>query len=40
MEDDMIECIYLEEVKYLESFWIFLKLEDGKSGVVDFKETA
>ncbi len=35
----MIDCIYLEEAKYLDCFRIFLKFNDGKSGVVDLKET-
>lgn len=38
-EDAMIDCIYLEEAKYLDCFRIFLKFNDGKSGVVDLKET-
>lgn len=38
-EDAMIDCIYLEEAKYLDGFRIFLKFNDGKSGVVDLKET-
>jgi len=35
----MIECIYLEEAKYIDNFRIFLRFNDGKSGVVDLKET-
>jgi hypothetical protein len=35
----MIECIYLEEAKYLDDFRIFLRFNDGKSGIVDLKET-
>ena len=35
----MIECIYIEEAKYLDGFRIFLRFNDGKSGVVDLKET-
>jgi hypothetical protein len=35
----MIECIYLEEAKYLDGYRIFLRFKDGKSGVVDLKET-
>jgi hypothetical protein len=35
----MIECIYLEEAKYLDNFRIFLRFSDGKSGIVDHKET-
>ena len=39
MQDGMIECIYIEEAKYLDGFRIFLRFNDGKSGIVDLKET-
>jgi hypothetical protein len=35
----MIDCIYLEEAKYLDGFRIFLRFNDEKSGIVDLKET-
>ncbi|TNJ37573.1 DUF2442 domain-containing protein [Chlorobaculum thiosulfatiphilum] len=35
----MIECIYIEGAKYLDGYRIFLRFNDGKSGIVDLKET-
>lgn len=38
-ENIMIACVFLEEAKYLDNFRIFLRFNDGKSGIVDLKDT-
>jgi hypothetical protein len=35
----MADCIYLEKAKYIDNFRLFLRFNDGQSGVVDLKET-
>ena len=35
----MMQCVYLEEARYLGGFRIFLRFNDGRSGEVDLKET-
>jgi len=34
-----MQCVYLEEAKYLGGFRIFVRFNDGKSGEVDLKDT-
>jgi len=33
-----MECVYLQDAKYLGDFRIYLRFNDGKAGEVDLKE--
>ena len=33
-----MQCVYLEDAKYLKDYRIFLEFNDGKKGIVDLKD--